>query len=227
MNFEKKFIKIKNLKIYNFKPRTYNDFLRVLENKSNNKDADLNDVDVSMLEKIEGFSKFDFFVENNFFVDEWDVSNVYFFEKCFENCFNFNSDISNWDTSNGLSFHNMFKNCKKFNQSVLNLNFENSKIVFNLFLNCESFNKEVYTFHFSNQNVSLMGLFENCFKFNEDVSMIDVKNVENFTKMFYGTKKFKQNLSNWDVSNAKYWGGIFRKSRMGKYPELIPLKFRY
>jgi len=52
-------------------------------------------------------------------------------------------------------------------------------------------------------------MFRNCPKFNSDLSMWDVKNVEYMQYMFCGCKLFNQNLDQWDTKNLKYKSNMF------------------
>lgn len=216
----------KVLKNYNYFPKDFLEFIEVLKIKSKNKEKDLNDINTSELDSMGGFYHFDFFIENNFFVDEFNVSKVKYFQDCFHSCFAFNSDLSQWDVSNGIKFEQFFASCENFNQSVLNFDFSNAKEIYGFFSRCDRFNQPLYTFKFNKKLKNFSGFFFACKKFNQDLSMWDVSNIENFDNMFYECKNFKQDLSNWDVSSAQTWDLIFMGSPMENYPELMPEKFR-
>ncbi len=216
----------KIIKKYRFYPKTHSEFIQFIKMKSLNRNDDLNDIDVSNLKEIWGFSSFDFFKEHNFFVDEWNVSRVVSFDFCFFNCKKFNCDLSGWDTSNGVKFNAMFRGCDDFNQSILNFDISNGIQIFSMFEGCKKFNQELYNFKLNYRNDSLYKFFESCFVFNQDISMWDVSNVEKFSNMFENAKSFKQDLSGWNVSSAKDWYKIFDGSLMEKYPKLMPEKFR-
>lgn len=221
-----KFVFFKNIKKYNYFPKSYLELYQILREKSEKRQNDLNDIDVSRLQIIGGFGKLDFFQENNFFVDEWDVSNARGFQWCFENCYNFNSDISNWDVSNSTELFYFFKNCKKFNQPVINFETSNAEGVWGFFMGCLNFNQEVYHFKFNLKNRALNNFFSDCKKFNQDISNWNVSSIQYFDYVFYKTKNFKQDLSILDVSNAETWENVFKGSLMEKFPELMPEKFR-
>lgn len=213
----------KMVKKYNYYPRSFEDLKRIFKKKSKNKDVDLNDINVSNLDKVGEFSVVRFFRDVNFYVDEWNVSNVKDFTFCFFNCRKFNSDISNWDTSNGTEFGFFFSICLSFNSYLNNFDTSNGKYFPNFLGECQSFNQEVYNLKIK-YNAS--GFFRNCHVFNQDISMWDVSKVSEMEEMFLNTKNFKQDLSEWDVSNVLKWNRIFKDSLMENYPELMPEKFR-
>lgn len=216
----------KSIKKYNYSPKYPEELEQILKLKNEQKDPDLNDVDVSNLYSLVEFGKFDFFSSNNFYVDEWDVSNIKFFNLTFKKCFHFNSDLSNWNTSNGILFDRMFSDTMDFNQKILNFDLRNSESVEGFLNYASSFNQEIYSFKFGRKVESLKDFFSLCKSFNKDVSMWDVSNIKNFTKMFKFAENFKQDLTSWDVSSARWWDEIFNYSKMEEYPELMPEKFR-
>ena len=56
----------------------------------------------------------------------------------------------------------------------------------------------------------MSGLFSNHNDLDENISRSwDVSNVTSMSAMFYGAKKFNQNISNWDVSNVTNMGQMF------------------
>ena len=48
-------------------------------------------------------------------LENWDVSNVENMSGMFEECENFNCDLSKWDVSNVENMFDMFRDCIKFN----------------------------------------------------------------------------------------------------------------
>ncbi len=216
----------KNIKKYNYKPKTILCLTKIIEKKSENKDADLNDIDVSQIEIIVEFGKFDFFSKNNFYLDEWDVSKVFDFSYCFRSCKKFNSDLNSWDVSNGVLFYGMFYNCYNFDKDISNFKVENGLFFNSFLLNAKKFNKSLHNFKFDVRVGSLNDFFNGCKKFNQDVSMWDVSNIHFFVQTFFKCENFKQDLSKWDVGNAQQWENVFKGSLMEKHTELMPEKFK-
>lgn len=218
--FQRNFKDLKNSK--NYTPRTYKELQKILQQKSFENDANLNDIDVSNLKEIGGFSEFKFFKHNNFYLDEWNVSNALTIENCFSYCHKFNSDISNWDVSNVKSFESVFIFCFSFNSDVNKWDTRNGER-FDYMFCATPFNRELYNFKVKNK---IDRMFLNATKFNQDISNWDVSKVKNFAETFAYAKRFKQDLSGWDVSNAVDWYMIFDHSGMENHPELWPERFR-
>ena len=66
----------------------------------------------------------------------------------------------------------------------------------------KKFNGNVSMWDVSNVN-DMYSMFYECEKFNCDLSGWNVSNVEDMRHMFFNCNKFKQNIDNWNVSNVK------------------------
>lgn len=216
----------KTIKKYNFQPRNPKELEEILLKKGGVGDADLNDIDTSYLKELLEIGKINFFKTHNFYLNEWNVSNVKNFSWVFSNCRKFNSELNNWDTKSGKFMNYMFHYCLEFNQSILNFDISNVELISGMFNECYLFDQDLYNFKFNKKIKSISFILSNCYTFNGDVSTWDVSNIEYFDYSFQYTKKLKQNLSHWDVSNAQSWINVFRGSLMKRYPELKPEKFR-
>ena len=85
----------------------------IKERLEKNKDADLNDIDVSEIDDMSNlFSDLD---PHNIDISKWNVSNVKWMNAMFMGCKNFNCDISNWNVSNVEYMNFMFYGCYEFN----------------------------------------------------------------------------------------------------------------
>lgn len=49
---------------------------------------------------------------------------------------------------------------------------------------------------------NMLGMFDSCYQFNEDISGWDTSNVTDMSVMFYDCALFNQNISGWDMSNV-------------------------
>ena len=99
--------------LYTCHPKYKFELREILEERlAEDKNADLNDIDVSQITDMKGiFYGLD---PNEIHIEKWDVSNVTDMEKMFWKCKNFNCDLSNWDVSNVKNMWCMFDGCKNF-----------------------------------------------------------------------------------------------------------------
>ena len=97
---------------YKYFPKTKDELKKILlEKLDKDKNADLNDIDVS---EITDMNKLFVGLDpHNITISLWDVSNVKDMSFMFSGCKNFNSDLSNWDVSNVKFMEYMFDQCTK------------------------------------------------------------------------------------------------------------------
>ncbi|MBR6908357.1 BspA family leucine-rich repeat surface protein, partial [bacterium] len=95
---------------YNYFPNTSLQLYNILKERlSKDKNADLNDIDVSKITNMSNiFVKLD---PHNINIENWDVSNVQNMEDMFYDCGNFNCDLSKWDVRNVINMGYMFFYC--------------------------------------------------------------------------------------------------------------------
>ena len=124
-------------------------------------------------------------------LEDWDVSNVRSMEFMFQDCENFNCDLSKWDVSNVQYMAYMFKGCINFNSDLSNWDVSNVKSMAFMFKGCENFNCDL-----SKWNVSIVknmrNMFDGCKNFNSDLSKWDVSSVGDMEGMFDGCKSLKK-----------------------------------
>jgi surface protein len=137
----------------------------------------------------------------------------------FENCFEFNDDISNWVWP-AISADYMFSGCDEFNngdaagQSTkpLNnlLNTPNWSSAIYMFQGCSSFNQDISGWNFVTgyEEISLEGIFQNAINFNRPLSWNTIK-VANMSFMFDGANSFNQDISSWNTSNVTTMESMF------------------
>ena len=58
---------------------------------------------------------------------------------------------------------------------------------------------------------NMASMFDGCKKFRCDLSSWNVSNAINMTRMFGGCEKFNCDISHWNISNVKYIGNMFNK----------------
>ena len=108
-------------------------------------------------------------------LEDWDVSNVRSMEFMFQDCENFNCDLSKWDVSNVQYMAYMFKGCINFNSDLSN--WKVSKVT------------------------NMCQMFWGCENFNSDLSNWDVSSVRNMYGMFDGCKSLKQ-IPSWYYTHS-------------------------
>lgn len=91
-------------------------------------------------------------------------------------------DISSWDSSKVTNMEYMFADCKKL-ETIYIGDWDVSKVT------------------------NMSSMFSRCFNLKEIVGIEnwDVSNLENMNRIFYNCAKFNQDLSNWKLSNIKFF----------------------
>ena len=92
-------------------------------------------------------------------IENWNVSNVTNMNYMFNNCYNFNKDLSKWNVSNVQDMDYMFNNCIKFNQDLSKWNVSKVQTMSRMFYDCIKFNQNLSKWNISNDtNISNMFL---------------------------------------------------------------------
>jgi len=137
----------KKTNIYKYFPKTKEELREILEERlAEDKDADLNDIDVSKITdmgKINSYGLsyglFESLDPHNIKLDKWDVSNVTDMKWMFYDCVDFNSDLSNWNVSNVTDMCFMFYDCENFNTDLSNWDVSNVRSMKAMFFMCKNF----------------------------------------------------------------------------------------
>ena len=163
---------------YTCQPQDRDELKKIIKERlAKDKDADLNDIDVSQITDMSYLFNREF--PHNINISDWDVSNVENMEAMFFWDHDFNCDLSNWDVRNVKSMNNMFDGCEKFEGKGLE-NWQTYSL------------KKTYR------------MFYGCDNFDCDLSNWDMSNATNIACMFWGCKKFKgKGLENWKLNSLK------------------------
>ena len=111
----------------------------------------------------------------------WDVSGVQIFSSMFQQCSNFNGNVSTWDVSSGSNFSAMFVSCNVFNSDITAWNLASATNVGGV--------------------AAATGMFESCFVFNQDISNWVFPNLTSLNRILFKARAFNQPIQNWNYSN--------------------------
>jgi len=125
---------------YSCKPKDRFELKKIIQERLNkDKDADLNDIDVSDITDM--YNLFYSLDPHNIDISEWDVGNVERMTDIFFCCKNFNCDLSNWNVSKVKYMASMFYKCENFNCDLSSWDVSNVKGMTNIFFGCNSLKK--------------------------------------------------------------------------------------
>ena len=111
----------------------------------------------------------------------WDVSGVSVFNAMFQQCSNFNGNVSTWGVSSGTNFQGTFYNCFVFNSDISAWNMASATNVGSL--------------------AAGSGMLETCFAFNQDISNWVFPNLTSLNRILFRAGAFNQPIQNWNYSN--------------------------
>lgn len=129
-------------------------------------------------------------------LNEWNVSSATVMLRMFQNCPNFNSNISSWNVSGVTNFVSFMNGCFKFNSDVSSWNVSSANDMQNMFYDCYVLNTS-----FTNWNVS---------------------NVTNMIRTLRGCRVINAaSVSNWNVSNVTNMTGFFENLTPTHHPSTV------
>ncbi|MEP1151296.1 MAG: BspA family leucine-rich repeat surface protein [Balneola sp.] len=154
----------------------------------------IGDWDVSSVQDMQYmFSQTKFFDQP---IGSWNVSNVERMDEMFEGAIRFNQPIGSWNVSRVYDFGAMFAETWLFNQDISSWDMSSAQSTHRMFDRALSFNNG----NTPGQKTKTVNGVEVTTSLDWDVS-----NVTNMASMFQGAESFNQDISNWDVSNVKYF----------------------
>ncbi len=147
-------------------------------------------------------------------MNEWDTSGINSMAFMFQNCTNFNSNISNWDTSNVTEIRFMFSNASSFNQNLGGWNVTNCSSFDSTFNGAGTFNNggspTINNWIIkSTGTVDMNSMFFGAGAFNQPLGLWNVSAVILMNFMFQSAGSFNQNIGSWNVSNVTGMANMF------------------
>jgi surface protein len=150
-------------------------------------------------------------------IGSWDVSNVTDMQFMFINAFAFNQDIGSWDVSNVTNMSTMFQGANAFNQPIGDWNVSRVNAFNSMFQNNLGFNNGGSS-NINNwvinttSTVNMSRMFQNATAFNQDIGGWDTGSVTNMTSMLQSANAFNQNIGSWDTSAVTSMSAMFASS---------------
>ena len=156
-------------------------------------------------------------------LEKWKVGRGVNFRAMFHSCLALNFNPAQWDVSKTNDLAAMFYKCQMLGSGSTAVDFtawaprvKHVKDFSDMFRGCRYFTgKGVKTWLMDKNNkaVNLSGMFAECEKFVEDVSLWKVDNVENMSSLFDICKSYNgKGLEKWNVSNVKDMSCMFRSN---------------
>ena len=158
------------------------------------------------VDNISNFARMFKFCENftGIGLDTWTTNNARTFFGLFNNCNNFNQDLSGWNVSNVINFSYMFRNNYKFEGNGIQY-WRPSSIhsAIKMFNDALVFNVDLSNWAEDMSNCSFCDeMFTNCISFiGQGLPIWNVSHVKIMNNMFRNCTLFNQDLSDWDISN--------------------------
>ena len=160
-------------------------------------------------------------------LENWKVGRGIYFRAMFHSCLALNFNPAGWDISKTSDLSSMFYKCQKLGSGSVTVDFtawaprvKHVKDFSDMFRGCRYFTgKGVATWLMDKNNkaVNLSGMFAECEKFVEDLSLWKVDNVENMAALFDNCKSYNgKGLEKWNVSNVKDMSCMFRSNNNNK-----------
>ena len=185
INFiQEKYLINNDIQTYTCHPEDKFELRKILEERlAKDKDADLNDIDVSQITDM-GYNKFP---DDTGLFEDLDPHNI---------------DISEWDTSNVEDMAAMFWDCENFTGKGLeNWNVSKVKNMGSMFHGCEKLNPDLSRWDVSNVK-DMRWMFSDCKIFTgKGLENWDVSNVKNLNYTFNDCSNFDCDLNNWNLKS--------------------------
>ena len=151
-------------------------------------------------------------------LNDWKTRNVLSMSYMFFKATSFNQPLNNWDTSKVEGMYRMFDNATSFNGDVSGWDLRKVTKLQSMFAWAKAFNQPLTNWQTSDKLRWVDDMFRGASAFNQDVSCLNMKNVESFARMFLWAASFNQPLNGWDTSSVKDMSAMFWKARAFNQP---------
>lgn len=140
----------------------------------------------------------------------WDVSNVTDMGYMFEGCIAFDMPLNTWDVSGVTNMQGMFKGCEAFNGDISSWNVSNVTDMSYMFMGCSYFNIAISNWKPLNAT-NMAHMFDGCEVFDQLISQWKTPKVEDMSYMLNNCNIYNRAMSAWDVSNVTNMQGMFKE----------------
>ncbi len=178
--------------------------------------TDLNFIDTSV---ITDMSALFIYIEEDFDISQWNVSNVTDMSRMFADAKNFNSDISHWDVSQVIGMQGIFTNAINFNQPINIWDVSNVTDMSAMFKHAKSFNADIGQWNVSCVT-DMTSMFKHAKSFNADIGQWNVSQVAERDDILEGATNFKYSIDNWDDSGLTMNQGFLKDTKPFSLTEL-------
>ena len=178
-------------------PKDNQELRKLLEERlAEDKDADLNDIDVSQITNMDRlFYKLD---PHNIDISLWDVSNVENMNSVFYGCKKFNCDLNSWNVSKVTNMEHMFHDCNVFNCDLSNWNVSKVKNMESMFYHCYEFEGKGLENWKIDSLINFRYMFDGCINFCANLKKWKVTHKMSFNKdLFKNSPKMKNKAPLW------------------------------
>ena len=191
-------------------PKTKDELTDIIKELTNKGITDLNCIDTSKITDMRGLFATELSKIDNIDISKWDVSNVTNMQQMFSSYKKFNCDLSNWDVSNVTDMASMFTACENFEGKGLDkwdtISVEEMEMMFSY---CTKFNADLSNWEVGNIN-DFSYMFSHCSNFEgKGLDKWNTENARNMSYMFNNCKKFDCDLTIWDVRLVDDFEGMF------------------
>jgi len=139
------------------------------------------------------------------------LSNTSLF-KCFNEAFNFNSDITGWNTVTVTNMSNMFLSAGAFNQPIGSWNTSAVTDMEGMFRDTGLFNQNINSWNTS-AVTNMANMFRDTVAFNQNINSWNTSAVTNMNSMFGNSNKFNQPIGSWNTSAVITMNGMFDQAK--------------